>query len=102
MAKTTTKLKPKAAPRVKATAPREAASTTADFVARTEAALKRRDPDAVADTELQTVLAAALRLYAAKFERRADLAPYREGAVTATESVVAACALIRAADLNLF
>ena len=30
------------------------------------------------------------------------LAPFPEGEVTATESVVAACALIRAADLNMF
>ena len=30
------------------------------------------------------------------------LQPYPEGLITATETVVAACAMIRAADLNIF
>lgn len=51
---------------------------------------------------MQTVLAAAVKVYAAKIERRGTVKPFRDGAVTTTESVVAACALIRAADLNLF
>ena len=37
------------------------------------------------------------------WERRGgELKPFADGEVTATESVVAACALIRAADLNMF
>jgi hypothetical protein len=44
-----------------------------------------------------------VKVYAAKAERRGGaLAPFADGEVTATESVVAACALIRAADLNMF
>jgi len=67
------------------------------------AALKRGEPDAVSDELLHRTLAAAVKLYAAKAERRGGaLAPFPEGEVTATESVVAACALIRAADLNMF
>jgi hypothetical protein len=73
-----------------------------DFVAQTRGALRRHDPEAIPDALLQQVLAAAVKLYAAKAERRSDVKPYRDGAVTTTESVVAACALIRAADLNLF
>jgi hypothetical protein len=74
----------------------------ADFATRAGAALKRGDPEAVSDAELRKVLAAAVRLYAAKAERRSEFAPFAAGTVTTTESVVAACALIRAADLNLF
>jgi hypothetical protein len=73
-----------------------------DFVARAHDALRRHEPEAIPDALLQQVLAAALKVYAAKAERRGVVKPYRDGAVTATESVVAACALIRAADLNLF
>jgi hypothetical protein len=43
-----------------------------------------------------------VKIYAAKVERRGELKPFEDGTITATESVVAACALIRAADLNLF
>jgi len=73
------------------------------FAAAAAAALKRGEPDAVPDELLRRTLAAAVKLYAAKAERRGGaLAPFPEGEVTATESVVAACALIRAADLNMF
>jgi len=76
---------------------------TADFCAAARDALKRGEPDAISDKTLQQVLTAAVKVYAAKAERRGGaLAPFADGAVTATESVVAACALIRAADLNLF
>jgi hypothetical protein len=73
------------------------------FAALAAAALKRGEPDAVPDELLRRTLAAAVKVYAAKAERRGGaLAPFPEGTVTATESVVAACALIRAADLNMF
>ncbi len=75
----------------------------ADFCALTRAALKRGEPDAIPDKVLQQVLTAAVKLYAAKVERRGhDVAPFAEGTVTATETVVTACGLIRAADLNMF
>jgi hypothetical protein len=78
------------------------AAAAGDFVAQALAALERGEPDTIPDARLQQVLAAAVKLYAAKAERRGDIAPFREGVVTTTESVVTACALIRAADLNLF
>ncbi len=74
-----------------------------DFCAAAREALKRGDPDAISDKTLQQVLTAAVKLYAAKVERRGhDVVPYAQGAVTATETVVTACGLIRAADLNMF
>lgn len=73
-----------------------------DFSARVQSALARGEPDAIPDQELQKILAAAVKCYAAKAERRGGLQPYPEGLITATETVVAACAMIRAADLNIF
>jgi hypothetical protein len=98
------KPRPQAPPARRSRSRPAAVSTATDrgFVAQARAALKRHEPDAITDARLQQVLAAAVKLYAAKFERRGDLKPFRDGTVTATESVVAACALIRAADLNLF
>jgi hypothetical protein len=74
-----------------------------DFCALARDALKRNEPDAISDKALQQVLTAAVKLYAAKVERRGhDVAPFAQGTVTATETVVTACGLIRAADLNMF
>src|ERR1700722_11191763 len=74
-----------------------------DFSALAGNALKRGEPDAISDKALQRVLTAAVKIYAAKVERRGhDVAPFAPHAVTATETVVTACALIRAADLNMF
>jgi hypothetical protein len=73
------------------------------FAKLAKSALRRGDPDAVSDTLLRQVLTLAVKLYAAKVERRgAELKPVEDGEVTATETVIASCALIRAADLNLF
>jgi hypothetical protein len=84
----------------------KAARTTAqkaDFCTVARDALKRGEPDAISDQALQRVLTAAVKVYAAKVERRGhDVAPFTHGAVTATETVVAACGLIRAAELNMF
>jgi hypothetical protein len=74
-----------------------------DFCAAARDALKRGEPDAISDKMLQQVLTAAVKIYAAKVERRGhDVAPFAPGSVTATETVVTACGLIRAADLNMF
>jgi hypothetical protein len=93
------------APRQVAKPARKAARQTApaDFCAQARDALKRGEPDAISDKALQQVLTAAVKIYAAKVERRGhDVAPFRSGAITATETVVTACGLIRAADLNMF
>jgi hypothetical protein len=74
-----------------------------DFCAAARDALKRGDPDAIPDKALQQVLSAAVKVYAAKVERRGhDVAPFPQNTVTATETVVTACGMIRAADLNMF
>ncbi len=74
-----------------------------NFAALARDALKRGEPDAVSDKTLQQVLTAAVKIYAAKVERRGhDVAPFPADAVTATETVVAACGMIRAAGLNMF
>jgi hypothetical protein len=83
----------------KASRPKAAAT----FCSRVREALNRGAPDAIADRELQQVLSAAAKIYAAKVEQRGhDVAPFAPGAVTATETVVTACGMIRAADLNMF
>ncbi|HTH35370.1 MAG TPA: hypothetical protein VL976_13425 [Xanthobacteraceae bacterium] len=75
----------------------------ADFCAAARDALKRGEPDAISDKTLQQVLTAAVKVYAAKVERRGhDVVPFPQHAVTATETVVTACGMIRAADLNMF
>jgi len=77
--------------------------TAAEFCAQAREALKRGVPDAISDRALQQVLTAAVKIYAAKVERRGhDVAPFSPDAVTATETVVTACGMIRAADLNMF
>jgi hypothetical protein len=79
------------------------AAKSADFCATARDALKRGEPDTISDKTLQQVLAAAAKVYAAKVERRGhDVSPFPQNAVTATESVVTACGIIRAADLNMF
>ncbi len=78
-------------------------AAAADFCIRARDALKRGVPDAITDKALQSVLTAAVKIYAAKVEQRGhDVAPFTPGAVTATETVVTACGMIRAADLNMF
>lgn len=79
------------------------AVAVADFCTRAREALKRGTPDSITDKALAQVLTAAVKIYAAKVERRGhDVAPFTPGTVTATETVVTACGMIRAADLNMF
>src|ERR1700691_2095036 len=79
------------------------ANKSSAFCAVARDALKRGEPDAISDHTLQQVLTAAVKVYAAKVERRGhDVVPFPQHSVTATETVVTACGLIRAADLNMF
>jgi hypothetical protein len=73
----------------------------AAFSTLVDEALAQGLPDDVPDAALQHVLAAAVRLYAAKSESR-ELAPFGDQPVNATEAVTAICAFMRAADLNFF
>lgn len=82
---------------------RAVADPGAAFCAAVESALRRGEPQAISDASLRRVLTAAVRVYAAKAEDVGrEIAPFLDNAVTATETVTAACAMIRAADLNLF
>jgi hypothetical protein len=84
-------------------APAAARTLGADFVEATDYALSSGRPDQVSDAELERVMTAAVRLYAAKAE--ADNAPARPitpEQVTSTDVVVTVSALIRAAGLNLW
>jgi hypothetical protein len=74
----------------------------AEFSAQADAAIKRGEPDAISDQTLHAVLAAAVRVYSAKVERRGAVKPFADGAVTATEAIIAACAMVRAVDLSPF
>jgi len=72
------------------------------FCHEVEAALASGTPGAIPDPLLRQVLTAAVKAYAAKVEDAGqNLAPFEENAVTATEALVAACAMVQAADLNL-
>jgi hypothetical protein len=74
-----------------------------DFVAATERALSAGEPGRVSDAELERVMTAAVRLYAAKAET--DCPPSRvvtPSDVTPTDIVVTVSELIRAAGLNLW
>ena len=74
-----------------------------DFVAAAERALSSGEPEQVSDGDLERVLTAAVRLYAAKAET--DTPPARAitpSAVTPTDVVVTVSDLIRAAGLNLW
>jgi hypothetical protein len=74
-----------------------------DFVAAAERALSAGQPGQVSDHELERVLTAAVRLYAAKAETDAPPAqPVTPSDVTPTEIVVAVSDMIRAAGLNLW
>ena len=95
--------RPAPARRVAAKPSRRDADPGAAFCAAVESALRRGEPQAISDETLRHVLTAAVRVYAAKAEDLGrEIAPFLDNAVTATETVTAACAMIRAADLNLF
>jgi len=81
----------------------ETADPVAAFCAQAEYAIRSGKPDEVPDAALQRVFSAAVRLYAAKWEdRMAELPPFGDRPVNATEAVTAICAIMRAADLNFF
>jgi hypothetical protein len=81
----------------------EATSAGDDFVARAEQALAAGNSGLVSDGELERVMTAAVRLYAAKAETDSPPAsPITPAAVTPTEVVTVVSDMIRAAGLNLW
>ena len=73
-----------------------------DFVEAAERALTSGKLDGVPDAELQRVMTAAVRLYAAKAEGDDPPAVVAPERVTPTDIVVTVSALIRAVGLNLW
>ena len=74
-----------------------------DFVDAAERALSSGQPEQVADADLERVLTAAVRLYAAKTEADQPPAqPITPSAVTPTDVVVTVSDMIKAAGLNLW
>ena len=74
-----------------------------DFVEAAERALSSGQLGQVSDAELERIMTAAVRLYAAKSESdKPPAQPITPSAVTPTEVVVMASDLIRAVGLNLW
>ncbi len=73
------------------------------FCALVQKAMAANTPDAIDRNALGDVLQAAVRAYAFKTDKAGRyLEPYPKGAVTVTDTVMAANGIIRAADLNLW
>jgi hypothetical protein len=84
-------------------APSKTQSLGADFVEAAERALSSGRPDQVSDAELERVMTAAVRLYAAKAEvEEKPTPPVTAERVTPTDIVVTVSAMIRAVGLNLW
>jgi hypothetical protein len=80
-----------------------AASCGEAFVAAAERALASGDLNLVADAELERVLTAAVRLYAAKVDLDGDaISPVTPDKLTPTDVVVSVTAMVRAVGLNLW
>jgi len=80
-----------------------AISLGADFVEAAEHALSSGRLEQVTDAELERIMTAAVRLYAAKADSDGSSArPVTPEMVTPTDVVVTASALIRSAGLNLW
>ena len=74
-----------------------------DFVEAAERALSSGQPGQVADADLERVMTAAVRLYAAKAEAdKPPAQPITPSAVTPTDIVVTVSDMIKAAGLNLW
>jgi hypothetical protein len=77
-------------------------SVGSDFVTMADQALQSGKLDSVSDAELERVMTAAVRLYAAKAEADQPPAVVSPELVTPTDIVVTVSALIRSAGLNLW
>jgi hypothetical protein len=81
----------------------DATSVGADFVETAERALSSGRLEQITDAELERIMTAAVRLYAAKAESAdASARPVTPEMVTPTDVVVTVSALIRSAGLNLW
>lgn len=80
-----------------------AASNVDDFAGALIAALEGAGGAAVSATQLQTILTAALKLYAERIQAGERFSPVTApGAVSATDTLIAVTALLKSANLELF
>ncbi|MBM3527790.1 MAG: hypothetical protein FJX62_06840 [Alphaproteobacteria bacterium] len=85
------------------TAQTKASDVGGGFVAAAEDALASGDLSRVSDAELERVMTAAVRLYAAKADGDSPpAAPVAASVVTPTEIVVTVSDMLKAAGLNLW
>jgi len=85
--------------------PRAASGASADarrLAASLERALADGRLDLLSAEALQALLAAACRLYSARREAGEEITPVKRNAVSATDAMVTASGLLRAADLSTF
>lgn len=77
-------------------------ASAAELAAGFEAALAK--PETVGDAELGRLLAAAVKLYAARHESGAHVRPFGESGcgITATDVMIATTAMLHAANVQLF
>lgn len=74
-----------------------------DFVSAADHALSTGDFSQISDAEIQRVMTAVVRVYAAKADVTGNTPlPVNPATVTPTDIVVTVCELIRAAGLNLW
>ena len=75
---------------------------TAQLAAQIRALVERGDVAEMPPEAAQALLTAAVKLYVAKREADEEFDPFVDDSVTATEVVIAATSMIKAADLQLF
>ena len=79
------------------------ATAAESWCADVEKAIAQNRQADISQDELARVLQTAIRALAFKTEKAGHfIEPYEKGSITATETVMAATAIIRAADLNLW
>jgi len=89
----------------RATKPRAASDASAEakrLASSLERALADGRLDLLSAEALQKLLAAACRLYTARREAGEDFTPAKRNAISATDAMVTASGLLRAADLSTF
>jgi len=64
--------------------------------------LNRIDPGDVPDATLQALIAAAIRVYSSKVEQSGGFPACSGGAITATDAMIGASALLKAANVHVF
>ena len=64
--------------------------------------LGRLDPATVSDATLQALIAAAIRVYSSKVERFGPFPMVAAASITATDAMIGASALLKAANVHVF